>query len=48
MKDPENEVELMTDEQFLMFLEAIKIIVEKAESKEEILEHIERIQSKGK
>lgn len=38
----------MTDKQADQFLEAIKIIAEKAKSKEEFLKDLDRIQSKGK
>ena len=48
MKRTKKEDDGMTDAQFEMFLEALKIIVEGAESKEEILKKIEQIQNKGK
>lgn len=38
----------MTDRQLDQFLEALKIIAERAESKEEFLKDLSRIQSKGK
>lgn len=43
-----NEVKTMTDKQAQMLLEAIKIVAEKAETKEEVIEAIERVQKKGK
>ena len=48
MNKNKNEVNGMTDKQSQMLLEAIKIIAEKAETKEEVEEAIERIQKKGK
>lgn len=48
MNKKDIEVHGMTDKQSQMLLEAIKIIAEKAETKEEIKEAIERIQEKGK
>ena len=42
-----NEVNKMTDKQFQMVLEAIKIIVKTAPSKDEALESINQIQAKG-
>lgn len=47
MNKSTNEVHQMTDKQAQMLLEAIKIIVEKATSKEDALEQIERIQAQG-
>ncbi len=38
----------MTDRQTNQFLEAIKIIAERAKSKEEFLKNLNRIQSEGK
>ena len=48
MKNKDYEVVRMTDKQSRMLLEAIKIIAERAETKEEIIEAIDRIQEKGK
>lgn len=48
MNNKANEVDRMTDKQSQMLLEAIKIIAERAETKEEVKEAIERIQEKGK
>ena len=48
MNKTRREVNHMTDKQTQMLLEAIKIIVEKAKSKEEALEDIKRIQEQGK
>ncbi len=42
------EVQKMTDKQTQQFIEAIKIIAEKSETKDEILEALNRIQEKGK
>lgn len=39
--------EIMTDKQSQMLLEAIKVIIEKSQDKEEMLEAIDRIQQKG-
>lgn len=47
MNKSRREVRNMTDRQTQM-LEAIKIIVEKAKSKEEAIKDIKRIQSQGK
>lgn len=47
MNNKKHEVQSMTDKQSQMLLEAIKIIVEKSENKEEIKEAINRIQEKG-
>lgn len=44
MNENKPEVQRMTDKQFAAHLETLKIIVEKSESKEEILKAIERIQ----
>ena len=41
-------VQKMTDKQTQQFIEAIKIIAEKSETKDEILEALNRIQEKGK
>ena len=46
--DQMNEVKNMTNKQMDGFLEALKIIAEKADSKEEVIEAIERIQNKMK
>ena len=46
--DNKNEVMNMTNRQMDGLLEALKIIAEKADSKEEVIEAIERIQSKMK
>lgn len=48
MNKKDNEVNGMTDKQSQMLLEAIKIIAEKAETKEEVIQAIEEIQNKGK
>lgn len=48
MNNNNNEVNGMTDKQSQMLLEAIKIIAERAETKEEVEEAINRIQEKGK
>ena len=48
MNKSRNEVNHMTDKQTQMMLEAIKIIVEKAKSKDEALKYIKRIQAQGK
>lgn len=42
-----SEVMQMTDKQTQMFLEAIKVIAEKSESKEEFLKELDRIQAQG-
>lgn len=44
----ETEVVEMTESESQMLVEAIKIIVEKAETKEEALQLINRVQEKGK
>lgn len=46
--DEMNEVETMTNGEMLALLEAVKIIIEKADTKEEEIEAINRIQSKIK
>lgn len=46
--DQMNEVKNMTNRQTDGLLEALKIITEKADSKEEVIEAIERIQNKMK
>ena len=46
--DRQNEVKNMTNKQLDGFLEAVKIITEKAKTKEEVIEAIERIQDKMK
>ena len=46
--DRTNEVKDMTNGETLGLLEAIKIITERADSKEEVIEAIERIQGKIK
>ena len=48
MNKSKSEVKQMTDKQTQQFIEAIKIIAEKSESKDEILEALNRIQEKGK
>lgn len=48
MNENKNEVNRMTDKQTQMFIEAIKVIAEKSESKEEFLKELDRIQSQGK
>lgn len=44
MKKTENEVQQMTNEQTHILIEAIKIIAEKSETKEEFLEELNRLQ----
>ena len=46
--DRKREVKSMTNKQTTGLLEAIKIIAEKAQTKEEVIEAIERIQDKMK
>ena len=48
MNNDENEVETMTNGETLALLEAVKIIIERADTKEEEIEAINRIQSKIK
>ena len=48
MNKTKQEVHTMTNTQTQQFIEAIKIITEKSETKEEILEALNRIQEKGK
>lgn len=48
MNNDENEVETMTNSETLALLEAVKIIIERADTKEEEIEAINRIQSKIK
>ena len=48
MNNNENEAETMTNGETLALLEALKIIIERAETKEEEIEAINRIQSKIK
>ncbi len=47
MNKTKSEVMQMTDKQTQMFLEAIKVIAEKSESKEEFLKELDRIQAQG-
>lgn len=42
------EVQTMTNEQFQIFIEAIQIIAEKSETKEEFLKELERLKRKKK
>ena len=44
MNEKKTEVQKMTDKQFAAHLESLKIIVEQAKDKSEILKAIERIQ----
>ena len=48
MTKSKNEVKQMTDNQAQMLIEAIKVVAEKSQSKEEFLKELDRIQSKGK
>lgn len=48
MEKNTSEVKRMTDKQSQMLLEAIKIIAEKSETKEEFLKELDRIQAQGK
>ena len=48
MNKTKSEVNRMTDKQTQQFIEALKIITEKSETKDEILEALNRIQEKGK
>lgn len=48
MNNNENEAETMTNGETLALLEAVKIIIERADTKEEEIEAINRIQSKIK
>lgn len=48
MNNDENEAETMTNCETLALLEAVKIIIERADTKEEEIEAINRIQSKIK
>lgn len=47
VNETKSEVMQMTDKQTQMFLEAIKVIAEKSESKEEFLKELDRIQAQG-
>lgn len=47
MNKAKREVMRMTDRQAQMFLEAIKVIAEKSESKDEYLKALDRIQTQG-
>ena len=47
MDKTKSEVQRMTDRQSQMLLEAIKVIAEKSETKEEFLKELDRIQAQG-